>query len=131
MVVLLHIFYRLGFLSTDIPSVDIIEEHIAVIGQSVTITADIESCPPVKSVIWEKRIFRTEEFQRIDITDSDKYSGSNFDHRHSQLVIKNAAIKDGLRYRLTVSNGLGETQSRTVVLKLKGGMIYTFTNNGH
>ncbi|XP_056016974.1 titin-like [Ostrea edulis] len=107
-------------ITLDIPCVDIIEEHVAVIGQSVTIAADIKSCPPVEYAIWEKMNSITDEFHEIDIMESDKYSGSNIDHRHPQLVIKNVTFEDRLLYRLTVRNALGEINSKNVVLTLVG-----------
>lgn len=130
MFLLSNILYTLQrFSFTDIPYVDIIEEHVAVIGQSVIIAADIESCPPVKYAIWEKMNSSTNEFHRLDM-ESDKYSGSNINHRHPQLVIKNVSIEDKLLYRLTVCNALGKSNSKNVVLKLVGGKVYTFSHKG-
>lgn len=121
--------YATEFVSfTDTPSVNITEEHVASIGHSVTIRADIESCPPVESVTWEKMDFITEEFKKIDITE---YSGSNMDPRQPKLVIRNAAFKDRLYYRLTICNALGKFKSKTVFLKLQGGKDYNFSNTGN
>lgn len=123
------IHYRV--FSTDIPSVCMTEKHVAVIGQSVTISADIKSCPPVEYVIWEKMNSSTDVFQEIDIIiDSEKYSESNMDHRNPQLVIKNVTMEDKVHYRLTVCNALGKLHSKNIVLKLKGGKNYTFSHKG-
>ncbi|XP_056017516.1 muscle M-line assembly protein unc-89-like [Ostrea edulis] len=106
----------------SVPSVSIIEVPEVIVGNPIIIVPTIQSCPTPVSAIWQKNNrHNNEEFERLEINDS-KYFGSSDDPDDPRLVMQKVTQEDALYYRLIVSNGIAQSASNTIYLKLIGGV---------